>query len=62
MLGTHHAGELDNATWRDKGAGSPVICSGESVIVPKICKHERCQMRLREPLAALLHYRLFLLI
>jgi len=59
VLGTHNAGELDNASRRDTGAGSPVICSGESVTVPEIRKHDTYQLRLREPLAALLHYRLF---
>lgn len=32
-----------------------VICSGEPMIVPKICKHDRCQLRLRGPGAASLH-------
>lgn len=62
VLGTDSAGGMDIWGWGDKAAGSPVICSGEPLIVPEICKHERYQLRLREPLAALLHCGLFLLI
>lgn len=62
VLGTHNSGGMDNWVWGDKAAGSPVICSGEPVIVAEICKHQRCQLRLREPLAAVLRCGLFLLI
>lgn len=62
VLDTHNARGMDNSVWGDKAAGSPVICSGGPVIVPEICKHERCQLRMREPLTALLHCGLFLLI
>lgn len=60
LLGTHNAGGMDNWVWGGKAARSPVICSGEPVIVPEVCKQERSQLRLREPLAALLHCGLFL--
>lgn len=45
-----------------KEEAQEVICSGEPVIVPKICKHDRHQLRLRGPGAASLHCGLSLLI
>lgn len=59
MLGTHNAGELDRRRGEIREQEAPVICSGESVIVPEICKHDRCQLRLRQPLTALEHYRFY---
>lgn len=39
----HSAGQLDGATRADKGAGSPVIRSGESVSASEIFGHDRCR-------------------